>query len=1266
MEKDEVFDIVKVTEEVESYNQSEVATPKKKKSKSQEVCADKPKKPRSAYLLYYFDVHQILQQEASNIPQSEINKRISESWKRLSVAEKAYYLEKAKAEKDGTDRSSPNPSKDVPGYRKILPRADYLLLSKGCSSNQPLGSPESEVYVDSTVDSILPSAAVTQGFTPLGLTSEVEHSEQAAVLGDITEETVLASHPADPQEIASISSSSLTSKAQSSMDTCVDQDPDLAVTVVTLKGNKSIADSGSAASMLLQKLEEPAQMVALIPAQNRLEPTFVPGFSSLSPMMMFSVGSSKEQSISPSYKMSVKTYTRRGRGKCLNPQCSFIYVTRHKPPKCPECGHHLGGKWIPVAKKSKEKDTAFTSQKTDSQTGSCQAEPPAAQEANSDLRKTNKNKGKRDLQVQRRPGKKPTLAQPLEGSSIRQQKKLLKTSSKPSAAEGCDSSSVPAHKRPVRPILPAYCSTAGRTLVHIFAVPPEKAANNNNRSLSVPQDSFSRLKPSTLKQLGQTVTTTTTMQGTSVPANGSQPVTSSGDRRVNFLSFLPLKQQNSISNLDLGLSTARGRGRCKNPSCDYMYKNRHKPAVCPKCGCELAQKSNKEANSVPLLDPYQPLSPAQKDTQRHSTLQLLQRSLQIPEGETELQETLTLIQELNSLQIVLIQTEEQQREFKAETETLVESRWPRFYECAATHCSLCNYPLFKGGQSTIAGQEDCWLLTETLVQSVSLQLKVCLNLQCLALHSFTDLHPGLFNVGNKLLVSLDLFLKVRARIKLGHHPTEVTRTILDQSHPVHNLSSEELSQILELLLSGYWAFECLTVRDYNDMICGICGVAPKLEFAQRYSNNVLELKNVEFTWPEYSVSDEVHMDDFWLTMETEAIEQAIFPTDIPITRVDASIIAPFFPPLMRGPTVINTEKDKVQAPSPPSGDPAVLVRLVHDGKLNLDKMEDHTEEELRAILGRCGANITPASTKDELLASLFSLYTFVHSSLPTAPPPPSDLTAGKLSKLCPHKVVCGSKYLVRGETARDHVDLLLSSRYWPPVYISDCARSVALCADMHYSELATKMWGRNQGCFSDPFEKTQVVSCPELQDQPYSADVSLVETHHVHPITKSSSCWLVCSPGAAQEDAAFPSEHHSIHLCRELEPYVSLISDPAEGNDMAAEGKGQTDDAADDVTSERSDACSSADRVRQQPAVFNNPAYYYLYNRLVDFLTSRDIVCQQINKVVQACQPGDVVIRDALCRLGVAQIKTEKEEDGEMKVQMHEGGAETYRVVLPE
>lgn len=61
------------------------------------------------------------------------------------------------------------------------------------------------------------------------------------------------------------------------------------------------------------------------------------------------------------------------------------------------------------------------------------------------------------------------------------------------------------------------------------------------------------------------------------------------------------------------------------------------------------------------------------------------------------------------------------------------------------------------------------------------------------------------------------------------------------------LSSEQVSHVQDLFCSGYWAFECLTVRDYNDMICGVCGIAPKLEIAQRNTNNALLLKNVEVT-----------------------------------------------------------------------------------------------------------------------------------------------------------------------------------------------------------------------------------------------------------------------------------------------------------------------------------------------------------------------------------------------------------------------------------
>ncbi|XP_069026966.1 HMG domain-containing protein 3 [Embiotoca jacksoni] len=1285
MEKVEVFEVVKVTEEVESVdNQMEVSTPKKRKSKAQEDSVEKPKKPRSAYLLYYFDVHQIMQFGTPNMPQSEINKRISESWKRLSVAEKSYYLEKAKLEKEGLDTSSLSPSKHLPGFRKILPRASYFLLSKGCSSNHQPGGSQSEVRaesLDSPAEGGLPSDSLTpeSQLTPLGLAGEVELPEHL-IVDDIAEERSVVTQSMAIQEIPPSCSSSLPSKVTASSDTHVSQGcAEFTAKAVYPNGNETrVTSRGCGGAMVQQKLGDTAQVVTIIPTQNLLEPKSLAGVSSVGPVMMVSVGASLEQMAKPSYKMSVKTYTRRGRGRCLNPGCSFIYVTRHKPPTCPECGSHLGGKWIPAAKRTQEKETAtkHAPRTAESKSNeSCEATPtPPVLEGTADISKTN-TCGR--VQQRSKRQREASAGAPPEGSSTKPQAQTnaqVKDNPKSAIIQNQDRSTAAVHKRPVRPILPA-CYSTGRALFQIITVPPEKGklhGTNSNRSSTVPRENFSGLKPSTLKQLGQTVPPTTTNQDSFVPADRNQAVSSLTDKRLNILSVVPFKQH-TVSSFDLGLSTARGRGRCKNPTCDYMYKNRHKPAMCPKCGCELSQKSTKATKSETLLDPYQTLSPAQRDIQRQNTLQLLRSSLQIPENETELQETLTLIQELNSLQIVLVQLGDQEQEGKSETETLIESGWPQFYESAATHCGLCNNPLFKGNQSTVAGQEDCWLLTETLLQTASLQLKVCLNLQCLALHSFTDLHPGLFNIGNRLLVSIDLFLKIRANIKLGQSPSQATRTVLGHvlNHPVHALSPDESSQIQELLLSGYWAFECLTVRDYNDMICGICGIAPKMEIAQRYTNNVLELKNVEFTWPEFSDSDEVHVDDFWLTMESEAIEQAAFPTDIPITRVDASIIAPFTPPLMRGPIVINTEKDKVLSHiQQPAGDPSVLVRLIHDGQLRLDKIDDHSEDELRAILDRCGASVSSGSTKDELLASLISLYTLVHSGLSTAPQPSAHLTAGKLCKVCPHKVVCSSKYLVRGETARDHVDLLLSSRYWPPVYVCDCARKVALCADMQYPDLATQMWGRNQGCFSDPFEKPEFVSCAELQDQPYSADLSLAaENQQVHPITKSSSCWLVHPPGAGQEPPA--PEHHSVVLCRDLEPYVSLVAEleteKEEGDYKEAEPKEHADIFKND-SAEKSEDSSSVSRGQKQLMVFNNTAYYYLYNRLVDFLTSRDIVSQQINQVVKDCQPGQVVIRDALYRLGVAQINTEKEEDegSGTEGQAQEEGTVTYEVVLPE
>ncbi|KAL6473988.1 hypothetical protein MHYP_G00175490 [Metynnis hypsauchen] len=1278
---------VKVIEEVEScYTLVDLPSSKKKKrSKGSGEHADKPKKPRSAYLLYYFDVHQSLQQEHPDMPQSEINKRISDSWKRLNVADKGYYLERAKMEKEGVDPTTQSAasSQDVPGFRKILPRTNYILLPKSSVGEGRSGG-SMEVCMEGGLDSLgeeHPQASAQEPLvSPLTLGSEVELVEQCIAIEALGEDKAASlSRSAALQGILSQYSSSAGRPLAFAQDGChgttllVKEDEGRAVGEAYGGIGMAVEEGLEDGAMMPSVKVDTTHLVAIIPNQELVENKVFPAAS---PIMMLPVMNHAKPDSKHSFKLSIK-YTRRGRGSCSTPGCSFTYVTRHKPPQCPECGQHLGGKWVPPTAKgtapgsapSLRKQPKSQIEESSSVASSSEVAPQntvLSSNVDTGQRKATENNTDKTAvsakaQDNSSAGKGERGVIALKGGRRKREKMgavtaykaadgdLIKNSDGSHGAESTgviglsgsrvriiskDKSSNSGQKRRIRAILPAPSTSSipsQPAVVQWIAVQPSKIKSDtkiNSKTVKAPSERILGLKPNTLKQLGHSVASSTLEQKPTAINSNQYIVTDNG---VKILSMVPFKQ-NSGTSLALGLSTARGRGRCKNPSCDYIYKNRHKPQYCPSCGCELTTKTAKkakvpsspepESRSAGLQDPSQPLTPAQRELQRQSTVALLKHSLQYPENEAELQDIFNLIHSLNHAQ--------QERDGERNEDSVsLQSGWPSSYEPAATHCSLCHYPLYRGEESCLlAGQQQCWLVTESLLQPVSLQLKVCLNMQCLTIHSFTDLHPGLFNVGNQLLVSLDLFFKIRAQIKLGQDPALAALDILNNTHTPSGcvLSSEVQTHLQELLCSGYWAFECLTVRDYNDMICGVCGIAPKLEIAQRNTNIVLQLKNVEFTWPEFQASEEVQVEEFWLAMESEALEQAAFPSSISITRFDASIIAPFFPPLMRSTVVINTEKDKITS-SPHTGDLSVLVRLIHDGQLRPEEMEQYTEEELRHILEQCGTPSASDSTKDELMVSVCFLYTQIQNGLSTAPQPPQHLTAGKLSKVCPHQVVCGSKYLVRGENARDHVDLLVSSRFWPPVYVTDCAQKVALCADVLYPELASQMWGRNQGCFSDPTAAAEYVSCSELQDQQYSVDLSSVDSNpRLHPVTKSLSRWIVHPSGPADSNlspvSSSPDPHHAITLCKELQPYSSLVSalTSNSGEDKSLSGD-------------------------SKPLVFDNPAHYYLYNRLVDFMNSRDIVSQQIAEVLKVCQQGEVVmIRDALYRLGVAQLNTEEEQ----------------------
>lgn len=65
------------------------------------------------------------------------------------------------------------------------------------------------------------------------------------------------------------------------------------------------------------------------------------------------------------------------------------------------------------------------------------------------------------------------------------------------------------------------------------------------------------------------------------------------------------------------------------------------------------------------------------------------------------------------------------------------------------------------------------------------------------------------------------------------------------------------------------------------------------------------------------------------------------------------------------------------------GDPSVFVRLIHDGQLRLEQVEDHTEDELRGLLDQCGQSVPSGATKvgDEPSARHRCLFIAITSKL---------------------------------------------------------------------------------------------------------------------------------------------------------------------------------------------------------------------------------------------------------------------------------------------
>ncbi|KAJ7385984.1 high mobility group [Desmophyllum pertusum] len=133
--------------------------------------------------------------------------------------------------------------------------------------------------------------------------------------------------------------------------------------------------------------------------------------------------------------------------------------------------------------------------------------------------------------------------------------------------------------------------------------------------------------------------------------------------------------------------------------------------------------------------------------------------------------------------------------------------------CSSTDCK---------GYVSATHQEKNKKISNSSVGEILLQFKLQGNAPSISF----DL--GLFNISDKLLVSLDILLELREYFKRGVPLTvaiesKLSVLVLKSKEPV-----PALDYITDLLYNGFYCFEILTDRSLDDQICGICGITGEI------------------------------------------------------------------------------------------------------------------------------------------------------------------------------------------------------------------------------------------------------------------------------------------------------------------------------------------------------------------------------------------------------------------------------------------------------
>eukprot|EP00794_Sanderia_malayensis_P020874 gene20874-22926_t len=406
---------------------------------------------------------------------------------------------------------------------------------------------------------------------------------------------------------------------------------------------------------------------------------------------------------------------------------------------------------------------------------------------------------------------------------------------------------------------------------------------------------------------------------------------------------------------------------------------------------------------------------------------------------------------------------------------------PNYLECKLCNAGLSKSLLPQGSNA------DCWLLTQIHpLHPIEIRTKRCTNTAWKALHSIFPYDQGLFNVCNKILVSISIFLEWREFLKEGVPVTNMIeaklRALLMKKDKTLHPSKDEWKYIVGLLYNGFYGFEAMTKRDLNSVICGICGIVGEVYFGDGNEKNCctlneIDYKNMKQQQQQKSHTEEQshHLEDMLKRIQLHMIEKATFAHPLLAYRVRAIEIPPIIAPEQRK-FEMNTEAEKqsvyLKDDTHKKGDAILLAKFIKDFEINMSIIDEMAKEKIMEMAKYCKLSTSNKSTDflrgeiQELHASIVVGTSACHGFTRTP-----GHTGGFYHFVCRHGVTVASKFLILTESVRDAADIYLLLKHQPITFVCDTACTFVRHMNNRVPSVTHHLWGQYDGSFEVPDPK---------------------------------------------------------------------------------------------------------------------------------------------------------------------------------------------------